>query len=79
MQRDVIVNLMHHLDHPNPRETSRRVAKEYYWQKMKKDVENFARSSAVQVQVQVTCFVLLPFSNIIVNGNETMKYAKVAH
>ena len=36
-------------------------------------------SSAVQVQVQVTFFVLLPFSNIIVYGNETMKYAKVAH
>ena len=40
--RSLVINLMHHLDHPNPRETTRRVAKDYYWPCLKKNVESFA-------------------------------------
>ena len=42
--RDVIINLVHHQDHPNHKETLRRIAKDYYWPCMKKDVEGFCRT-----------------------------------
>ena len=42
--RSLIINLMHHLDHPNPKETARRVSQEYYWPKLRKEVESFAKT-----------------------------------
>ena len=42
-QRSLVVNLMHHQDHPSARETIRRVSAEYYWPCLKKNVEAFVR------------------------------------
>ena len=42
--RDLIVNLSHHQDHPNGKETLRRVAKDYYWPSMKTDIEGFCKT-----------------------------------
>ena len=36
--------LLHHQDHPSAKETLRRIAADYYWPFMKKDVENFVRT-----------------------------------
>ena len=42
--RNLVVNLLHHGDHPGQKETVRRVSTEYYWPKLKTDVENFCKS-----------------------------------
>ena len=42
--RNLVLNLNHHQDHPGQTETKRRVAKEYYWPCMKKDIEGFVRT-----------------------------------
>ena len=43
-QRNLVVNLFHHLDHPSVKETVRRTSKEYYWPGLKKEVSGFVRS-----------------------------------
>ena len=43
-QRDTVVNLLHHADHPSAKETVRRVAQDYYWPGLRKDIENFVRT-----------------------------------
>ena len=43
-QRSLVLNLLHHQDHPSAAETLRRVSKEYYWPCLKKDVEAFVRT-----------------------------------
>ena len=43
-QRNIILNLLHHQDHPSAQETLRRAAGDYYWPRMKKDVEGFVRT-----------------------------------
>ena len=42
--RDLIVNLLHHQDHPGAKETVRRIAKDYYWPCLKSDVEGFVKT-----------------------------------
>ena len=42
--RDLVINLLHHADHPGQRETLRRVAKEYYWPKLRRNVSDFVRT-----------------------------------
>ena len=42
--RSLILNLLHHQDHPSAKESLRRVASNYYWPCMKKDVEKFVES-----------------------------------
>ena len=42
--RTLVLNLLHHQDHPGPRETLRRVSKDYYWPCLRKNVESFAKS-----------------------------------
>ena len=39
--RSTVVNLLHHSDHPNYKETTRRVATDYYWPGLRKDIKNF--------------------------------------
>merc|ERR1712015_330049 len=43
-QRSAIVQLVHHLDHPGVRETTRRVADDYYWPAMRTDITKFVQS-----------------------------------
>merc|ERR1711923_635543 len=43
-QRNLVLNLLHHQDHPSAKETLRRTAKEYYWPCMKKNVEAFVKT-----------------------------------
>ena len=43
-QRNLIVNLLHHNDHPSAKETIRRAAKDYYWPKMRSDITNFVKT-----------------------------------
>ena len=43
-ERSVIVNLLHHQDHPSAKETLRRVAAEYYWPHQRQDIESFVRT-----------------------------------
>ena len=42
--RSLIVNLLHHQDHPSAKETLRRAAKDYYWPCMRKDIESFVKT-----------------------------------
>ena len=42
--RDLVLNLLHHQDHPSARETARRVSGDYYWPRMKTDIEDFVRT-----------------------------------
>ena len=42
--RSLVLNLLHHQDHPSAKETLRRAAQDYYWPCMRKDVENFVRT-----------------------------------
>ena len=42
--RTLILNLLHHQDHPSARETLRRTAKDYYWPCMKVQVEQFVKT-----------------------------------
>ena len=41
-QRDTVVNLLHHGDHPSIKETIRRVAQDYYWPSLRKNIREFA-------------------------------------
>ena len=43
-QRNTVLNLLHHMDHPGIKETIRRTAKDYYWPKLRHDVTEFVRS-----------------------------------
>ena len=43
-QRCLVLNLLHHQDHPSAKETVRRVSKEYYWPQLRKQVESFVRT-----------------------------------
>ena len=43
-QRNLIVNLLHHGDHPSSKETIKRAAADYYWPAMSKDITAFVRS-----------------------------------
>ena len=43
-QRNLIVNLLHHNDHPSIKETIRRASKDYYWPKMRSDITAFVKS-----------------------------------
>ena len=43
-QRELVLNLLHHQDHPSAKETLRRVAKSYYWPSIKRDVEGFVKT-----------------------------------
>ena len=42
--RDLIVNLNHHQDHPNAKETLRRASKDYYWPCIRANVESFVKT-----------------------------------
>ena len=42
--RDIIVNLLHHQDHAGQKETVSRVAKDYYWPALRKNVEDFVKT-----------------------------------
>ena len=42
--RSLVLNLLHHQDHPSARETLRRVSAEYYWPCVRKNVEAFVRT-----------------------------------
>ena len=43
-KRNIIVNLIHHLDHPGIKESTRRVAADYYWPALRQDVKQFCRT-----------------------------------
>merc|ERR1712015_140512 len=43
-QRSAIVQLAHHLDHPGVKETTKRVACDYYWPAMRDEITQFVRS-----------------------------------
>ena len=42
--RALVLNLLHHQDHPSAKETLRRVSSEYYWPCLRKNVEAFVRT-----------------------------------
>ena len=42
--RSLILNLLHHQDHPSPRETLRRVSRQYYWPKQSTEVTQFCKT-----------------------------------
>ena len=42
--RDTVVNLLHHADHPGAKETIKRVAQDYYWPGLRKDIKNFVKT-----------------------------------
>ena len=51
--RSLILNLLHHQDHPSPKETLRRVARQYYWPKQSTEVHQFCKTChACQVAKQ---------------------------
>ena len=39
--RSLVLNLLHHQDHPSAKETLRRVSADYYWPRMRTQVEDF--------------------------------------
>ena len=43
-QRNLVVNLLHHGDHPSIDETIRRVASDYYWPGLRKDIKEFVKT-----------------------------------
>ena len=43
-QRRAIVHFVHHLDHPGVKETTRRVAEDYYWPALCQDITKFVQS-----------------------------------
>ena len=43
-ERNLILNLIHHNDHPNAKESVRRVAKDYYWPSLRTNVTDFVRT-----------------------------------
>ena len=43
-QRNLVVNLLHHGDHPSAKETLRRTTKDYYWPNMRKNVVQFVKT-----------------------------------
>ena len=42
--RNTVINLLHHGDHPNAKESIRRVAQDYYWPGLRKDIEGFVKT-----------------------------------
>ena len=44
LHRSLVLNLLHHQDHPSAKETLRRVSAEYYWPCVRKNVEAFVRT-----------------------------------
>ena len=42
--RSLVLNLLHHQDHPSAKETLRRTSSEYYWPCLRKNVESFVRT-----------------------------------
>ena len=44
VHRDLVINLLHHADHPGQKETLRRVSSEYYWPKLRKNVHDFVKT-----------------------------------
>ena len=52
-QRNLVLNLLHHGDHPGQKEQVRRVSSNYYWPKLRANVKEFSRSChACQVAKQ---------------------------
>ena len=43
-KRSLVLNLVHHLDHPGIRKTTRRAALDYYWPSMRKNIKEFCRA-----------------------------------
>ena len=43
-QRSLVLNLLHHQDHPSAKETLRRASQDYYWPHMREQVEQFVRT-----------------------------------
>ena len=43
-QRNLVINLFHHGDHPGQKESLRRVATNYYWPKLCQNVKDFVRT-----------------------------------
>ena len=43
-QRDIAVNLLHHGDHPSAKETLKRVAADYYWPGLRRDIKSFVKT-----------------------------------
>ena len=43
-QRNLVINLLHHGDHPGIKETLRRVTSDYYWPKLRQEVTAFCKS-----------------------------------
>ena len=43
-QRSLILNLLHHQDHPSSKETLRRASSEYYWPAMRHQIEEFCKT-----------------------------------
>ena len=43
-QRNLIVNLLHHGDHPGEKEMVRRVSASYYWPKLRANVKSFVKT-----------------------------------
>ena len=43
-QRSLVLNLLHHQDHPSAKETLRRTSTDYYWPHMREEVESFVRT-----------------------------------
>ena len=44
VHRNLVINLLHHADHPGQKESLRRVASEYYWPKLRKNVADFVKT-----------------------------------
>ena len=42
--RDLVINLLHHQDHPGQKESLRRVSKDYYWPSLRRNVEDFVKT-----------------------------------
>ena len=42
--RSLVLNLLHHGDHPGKKETARRTTSDYYWPGMRKDIEEFYKT-----------------------------------
>ena len=43
-QRDLVLNLLHHADHPGQKETARRACSQYYWPGMRKNIAGFVKT-----------------------------------
>ena len=43
-ERNIIINLIHHNDHPSIKESVKRISKDYYWPNLRNNVTDFVRS-----------------------------------